>query len=265
MHISKSKFHGSFPDTPNVTVILNALERGHKTAPSHFFFSLFVSRDESIKKVISSLTTLGLTAVAKNNHAMAAIPPIAPGGPASPQALPALPTGPPSWRELFASADRMFIEPTVDYTTLSITLFTSADAPDILLSHVESLAQRSPVITSLIMDEEPKRVTLLKNPRCLAGSLANPSPLDGLLYGFSGSNSMTLAAVHLPVTAFETSAPFNVLDDPAAIWMGLDALPPNQMFHGCLRQCGNTGHDELRLLLSTCAANAVVHHPSSLP
>ena len=67
---------------------------------------------------------------------MGAVPPIAPSGPAIPPA-PVLPAGPPSWRELFASADRMFIEPAVNYGTLSIAL-ASADAPNILL--VESHA-----------------------------------------------------------------------------------------------------------------------------
>lgn len=161
---------------------------------------------------------------------MAAVPPVAPAGPAAP-AAPVLPTGPPSWRELFTSADRIFIEPTVDYATLSVALFASAEAPDILLSRVESLAQRSPVIVALVTDEEPERISLLKNPRRFTGSLANPSPLDGLVFGFSGPDSRTLAAVHLPTAAFETSAAYNVLDDPAAIRAGLEALPPDQTFH----------------------------------
>ena len=68
---------------------------------------------------------------------MAAIPPVAPGGP-TPAPVP--PTGPPSWFELFSSADRMFTEPAVDYGTLSAALVSSADAPDILLGWVETLA-----------------------------------------------------------------------------------------------------------------------------
>src|SRR5512136_2908385 len=150
---------------------------------------------------------------------MAAVPPAAPGGLVIPPA-PVLPAGPPSWRELFTSADRMFVEPTIDYATLSAALFASADAPDILLSHVEALAQRSPVIVALITDEEPERVTLLKNPRRFTGSLANPSPLDGLVYGFAGPDSRTLTAVHLPIAAFETSVAYNMLDDPAAVRAG---------------------------------------------
>ena len=160
---------------------------------------------------------------------MAAVPPVG-GGPTYPPAQ-VPPAGPPSWQELFASADRMFVEPTVDYGTLSVALFASADAPEVLLGRVESLAQRSPVIVALISDEEPERITLLKNPRRFAGSLANPSPLDGVVYGFSGSDSRTLAAVLLPATAFETSAAYNVLDDPMALRAGLDTLPPDQMFH----------------------------------
>jgi hypothetical protein len=84
---------------------------------------------------------------------------------------------------------------------------------------------------ALISDEEPERITLLKNPRRFAGSLANPSPLDGLVYGFAGSDSRTLAAVHLPATAFETSATYNVLDVPVTLRAGLDTLPPDQTFH----------------------------------
>ena len=125
----------------------------------------------------------------------------------------------------------MFIKPIVNYGTLSAALFASADAPDVLLSRVEALAQRSPVIVALVSDEEPERITLLKNPRRFTGSLANPSPLDGLVYGFAGPDSRTLAAVHLPATAFETSAAYNMIDDPVALQAGLDALPPDQTFH----------------------------------
>ena len=49
------------------------------------------------------------------------------------------------------------------------------------------------------------------------GSLLNPSGLDGLLYGFTGANAPSLAAVHIPASAFEIGPPFNVLDDPAAV------------------------------------------------
>jgi hypothetical protein len=125
----------------------------------------------------------------------------------------------------------MFTEPTVDYGTLSAALVSSADAPDILLGRVETLALRSPVIVALVSNEEPERVTLLKNPRRFTGSLANPSPLDGLIYGFTGSDSRTLAAVHLPATAFEISAAYNVLDDAATLRTGLGVLPPDQTFH----------------------------------
>jgi hypothetical protein len=125
----------------------------------------------------------------------------------------------------------MFIEPAVDYGTLSAVLVTSADAPDILLSRVEALALCSPVIIALVSDEEPERITLLKNPHHFTGSLANPSPLDGLVYGFAGSDSRTLAAVHLPTTAFEVSVAYNVLNDAAALRAGLGAPSPDQMFH----------------------------------
>lgn len=90
---------------------------------------------------------------------------------------------------------------------------------------------RSPVIITLITDEEPKWITLLKNPHHFTGSLTIPSPLDGLVYGFAGSDSRTLAAVHLPAMAFETSTAYNMMGDPVALWATLDALPPDQTFH----------------------------------
>jgi hypothetical protein len=125
----------------------------------------------------------------------------------------------------------MFSEPVVDYGTISASLFASADPSDILLGRVEALAQRSPVIVALVSDEEPERITLLKNPRRFSGSLANPSPLDSLIYGFAGSDSRTLAAVHIPANAFEISAAYNVLDDATLVRAGLDLLPPDQTFH----------------------------------
>ena len=51
------------------------------------------------------------------------------------------------------------------------------------------------------------------------------------MYGFTGTNTRNLAAVHLPSSAFENSTPYNVLDDPATIQMGLDGLPGDQSFH----------------------------------
>ena len=37
--------------------------------------------------------------------------------------------------------------------------------------------------------------------------------------------------MHIPVSAFEVSAAFNVLDDAATVHLGLENLPVNQAFH----------------------------------
>ena len=62
-------------------------------------------------------------------------------------------------------------------------------------------------------------------------SYTRPTPLDGLLYGFSGPDSQRLATVHIPTSAFEISATFNILDDAATIYLGLKNLPADQAFH----------------------------------
>jgi hypothetical protein len=97
-----------------------------------------------------------------------------------------------------------------------------------LLAKLEAIAQRSPVIIPMVSDEEPDRITLLKNPKHFAGSLPNPSPING----FTGADGRNLAAVHIPNSAFENSAPENnVQDDAATIQLGLETLPSNQYFH----------------------------------
>jgi hypothetical protein len=115
----------------------------------------------------------------------------------------------------------VFVEPQVDFRVLAASLFTSNDAPEMLLAKLEALAQRMPVILALVSDEEPDRIALLKNPK----------HFDSMTYGFTGANGRNLAAVHIPASAFENSAPYNVLDDAVTIWTGLDTLPPDQYFH----------------------------------
>ena len=51
------------------------------------------------------------------------------------------------------------------------------------------------------------------------------------MYGFAGSDAHNLAAVHVPLAAFESSRPYNILDDAAAIHAGLDMLPQDQLYH----------------------------------
>ena len=87
------------------------------------------------------------------------------------------------------------------------------------------------MIVALMVDESPDWISLVKNPRQFVGSLLNPSILDGLVYGFMGPNAHSLAAAHIPTSAFETTVAYNVLDDPATVRGGLETLPANQMFH----------------------------------
>ena len=70
-----------------------------------------------------------------------------------------------TWHELFVNAEHVFTEPVVEFGVLAASLFTSADSPDLLLAKVEALAHLSPVVIAMISDEEPDRITLLKNPR----------------------------------------------------------------------------------------------------
>ena len=160
---------------------------------------------------------------------MAAAPPAAAGPP--PVIPPLGQLGPPTWEELFATPGRAFTSPDVPYGLLAAALFNSMDPPEVLLNKLERTALESPVMVALVLDEDPDWITLLKNPRRFVGSLVHPTPLDGLIYGFSGPDARTLAAVHIPAMAFEVSAAYNVLDDAAAIRLGLEGLPADQAYH----------------------------------
>ena len=137
----------------------------------------------------------------------------------------------PTWAELFTSPQQVFPDPRVNYAILSASINASADGPDALLMRVEALACCSPVMLALISNEEPNQITLLKNPCRYTASLVNLSPVNNLIYGFTGTDMHSLAAMHLPSLAFENSAQYNVLDDPAAIRAGLNGLPGDQSFH----------------------------------
>ena len=137
----------------------------------------------------------------------------------------------PTWAELFTLPQQVFTNLRVEFAILSASLFTSTDGPESLLTRVEALAHHSPVILALILDEEPNQITLLKNPHHYIGSLVNPSPVDNLIYGFTGADTWNLAAVHLPASAFKISAQYSVLDDPDTIRVGLEGLPQDQSFH----------------------------------
>ena len=91
---------------------------------------------------------------------MADMPPAA--GP--PAGAPVPPPGPPSWRELYESADRVFPAPVVPYAVLSAAIFNSGDPPDTLLTRLERTSMESPVMVALISDEAPDWISLLKNP-----------------------------------------------------------------------------------------------------
>lgn len=159
---------------------------------------------------------------------MAAAPP----GAVPPVASPPVPLpGPPTWEELFAKPKRVFSAPAVPYAVVSAAIFNSVDAPYVLFNKPERTALESPVILALVSDEDPGLITLLKNPCHFVGSLIRPTPLDGLIFGFSGPDARRLAAVHVPATVFENSAAFNVLNDAAAVRAGLKALPADQACH----------------------------------
>ena len=174
---------------------------------------------------------------------MAATNPAAAGPPAMVPPLARL--RPPTWEELLAGPDRAFPLPDVPYGVLSAALFNSVDLPEVLLNKLEWKTLESPVVVALVSDEDPDWITLLKNPRCFVGSLMHLTLLDGLIYGFSGPDACMLAAIHIPASAFEVSAAYNVLDDAVAIRQGLEGLPANQVY--TIHQCGNPQHDELCL------------------
>ena len=160
---------------------------------------------------------------------MAATPPATAGPPAIVPLLMQL--GSPTWEELCTALDQVFALPNIPYRVISAALFSSLDPPEVLLHKLERMALESPVMVALVLDEDPDWITLLKNPRCFMGSLVHPTPLDGLIYGFSGPDAHTLAAIHIPTSAFEISAAYNVLDDAAAICLGLEGLPEDQVCH----------------------------------
>ena len=157
---------------------------------------------------------------------MAAAPPAV-----GPPALVAAPSGPPSWRQLYDSADHVFPAPIIPYTLLLAAFFRSVDPPDTLLTKLERTSLESPVMVALVSDEAPDSISLVKNPRCYVGSFLNPSVLDGLVYSFTGPDAQNLSAVHVPALAFETTAAYNMLDDPATVRAGLEALLADQTFH----------------------------------
>ena len=140
-------------------------------------------------------------------------------------------TGALTWSELFANAEHLSTKPMVEFGVLTASLFTSTDSPDPLLAKVEALAHLSPMVIAMISDEEPDQITLLKNPHCFARSILTPCPIDGLLYGFAGSDACNLATVYIPPAAFKSSGLYNVLNDAATIHASLEALPQDQLYH----------------------------------
>ena len=134
-----------------------------------------------------------------------------------PPALVAAPPGPPSWHELYDSTDRVFSAPIIPYALLSAAFFRSVDPPETLLMKLERILLESAVMIALVSDKALDSISLVKNPRRYIGSLLNPSVLDGLVYGFTGPDARNLAAMYVPASAFETTAAYNVLDDPTTV------------------------------------------------
>ena len=131
-----------------------------------------------------------------------------------------------------------------------------------LLNKLEWTVLESPVVVSLVSDEDPDWITLLKNPRCFVGSLVHPTALDGLMCGFSGPDSQRLATAHIPASTFEISAAFNALDDAAMVCLGLENLPADQeAFHPYVNVSLCVAGK--RLSLWCCTQGILQHHPGS--
>ena len=125
---------------------------------------------------------------------MAAAPPAV-----GPPALVAVPPGPPSWRELYDSADHIFSAPTIPYALLLAAFFRSVDPPETLLMKLERTSLELPVMIALVSDEALDSISLvLKNPCRYIGSLLNPSVLDGLVY----ASENTFMPFHQKVCSF---------------------------------------------------------------
>ena len=148
-----------------------------------------------------------------------------------PPALVVVPLGPPSWRELYDGTDCVFTAPIVPYALLLAAFFRSVDPPETLLMKLERTSLESPVMVALVSDEALDSILLVKNPCWYVSSLLNPLVLDGLVYSFTGPDAQNLVAVHVPASAFKTTAAYNVLDDPVTVRAGLEALPVDQTFH----------------------------------
>ena len=121
--------------------------------------------------------------------------------------------------------------PNIPYGVVSTAFFSLPDPPVVLLNKLEWTALESPVMVALVLDKDPDWITLLKSSRCFVDSLVHPTPLDRLIYGFSGPDARMLAAIHIPASAFEITAVYSVLDDAAAICLGLEGLPEDQVCH----------------------------------
>ena len=184
--------------------------------------SLFAVRDEND----SLKAPFGQPTLPRRASTMAAAPPATSGPPAI--TPPIVPPGPPTWEELFTTPDWAFALPAVPYGMFLAAIFNSVDPPETLLNKLEQTALESPVVVALVLDEDPNWSTLLQNPWHFVGSLMHPTPLNSLIYGFSGLDTQRLAAVHILATAFEISTAFNILDDAAVVCLGLDSLPADQ-------------------------------------
>ena len=135
------------------------------------------------------------------------------------------------------------------------------DPPNTLLTKLERTSPESPVMLALVLDEAPNWISLVKNPHWFIGSLLNPLLLYGsMVYGFSGPDTQNLAAVHVPVSAFETTTAYNMLDEPVTVQAGLKALLADQAFHPYV----NIGIPHMLSLACKCAILLLVKWHMSL-
>ena len=175
--------------------------------------------------------------------------------------------------DVYDSADRVFPAPIIPYALLSAAFFCSVDPPETLLTKLERTSLESLVMVALVSDEAPDAISLVKNPHRYVGSLLNPSVLDGLVYGFTRPDAQNLVAVHVPASAFETTATYNVLDDLATVRTGLEALLANQTFPSICER-GHTQHVQLivqvcnplasQMACQACSGPSIRHQPEDL-
>ena len=69
--------------------------------------------------------------------------------------LPLAQLSPLMWEELLTVPNQVFALPDVPYGLFTAALFSSMDPPEVLLNKLERTALESPVMVTLVLDEDP--------------------------------------------------------------------------------------------------------------